>query len=177
MDTISRESNSSILPIGGLIAGVLGVLLAVVALFKLSTATKQLALQGDQLSRVESLEAQVRTAVAAAEGSAKTSAAVDVMRKQTNDAFQQVAAELTSIRAELAKAQEAAKSAPRATASAPASSTPVVAGPDEYIVKSGDTGTKIAAANGVSLADLNAVNPGINWSRLAIGQKIKLPKK
>ncbi len=175
MDTISRESNSSILPIGGLIAGVLGVLLAVVALFKLSTATKQLALQGDQLSRVESLEAQVRTAVAAAEGSAKASA-VDVMRKQTNDAFQQVAAELTSIRAELAKAQEAAKAAPRPSAAAP-SSGPVVAGPDEYVVKAGDTGTKIAAANGVSLADLNAVNPGINWSRLAIGQKIKLPKK
>lgn len=176
MDTISRESNSSILPIGGLIAGVLGVLLAVVALFKLSAATKQLALQGDQLSRVESLEAQVRTAVAASEGAAKMST-LNGLANNINAEFGKVATELTSIRAELAKAQEAAKSAPRATTSAPASSTPVVAGPDEYIVKSGDTGTKIANANGVSLADLNAVNPGINWNRLAIGQKIKLPKK
>ena len=176
MDTISRESNSSILPIGGLIAGVLGVLLAVVALFKLSTVTKTQAVHGDQLARVESLETQVRTAVATAENAAKANTAVNQLAKQTNDAFAQVANELTSVRADLAKAQEAVKSAPKAAAAAK-SAGPVVAGPDEYVVKSGDTGTKIATANGVSLADLNAVNPGINWNRIAIGQKIKLPKK
>ena len=175
MDTISRESNSSILPIGGLIAGVIGVLLAVVALFKLSTANKEIALHGEQLARVESLETQVRSAVAVSEGSAKATA-LNQLAKQTNDAFTQVANELTSVRGELAKVQESAKAAPRPSAAA-ASSGPVVAGPDEYVVKAGDTGTKIANANGVSLADLNAVNPGINWSRLAIGQKIKLPKK
>jgi LysM repeat protein len=174
MDTISRESNSSILPIGGLIAGVLGVLLAVVALFKLSTANKDIALHGEQLARIESLETQVRTAVAASEGSAKTSA-VNQLAKQTNDAFTQVANELTALRGEIAKAQESAKAAPRPAAAA--SSGPVVAGPDEYVVKAGDTGTRIASANGVTLAELNAVNPGINWSRLAVGQKIKLPKK
>ncbi len=174
MDTISRENNSSILPIGGLIAGVLGVLLAVVALFKVSTANKDIALHGEQLARIESLETQVRTAVAASEGSAK-SAAVNQLAKQTNDAFTQVANELTALRGEIAKVQESAKSAPRPTATA--SSGPVVAGADEYVVKSGDTGTKIASANGVTMGDLNAVNPGINWSRLAVGQKIKLPKK
>jgi LysM repeat protein len=52
-----------------------------------------------------------------------------------------------------------------------------VAGPDEYIIKSGDTGAKIARERGVSLADLQTVNPGVNWTRLAVGQKIKLPKK
>jgi len=176
MDTISRESNSSILPIGGLIAGVLGVVLAVVALFKLSAANKTLVLQGEQLSRVESLEGQVRTAIAASEGAAKMSA-VNGLAQQINVEFGKVATEISNVRAELAKVQEAAaKAAPKAGAAAK-SSGPVVAGPDEYVVKAGDTGMKIATANGVSLADLNAVNPGINWSRLAVGQKIKLPKK
>ena len=47
----------------------------------------------------------------------------------------------------------------------------------EYIVKGGDTGMKIATANGVSVADLQAVNPGVNWGGLKVGQKLKLPKK
>jgi LysM repeat protein len=45
------------------------------------------------------------------------------------------------------------------------------------VVKSGDTGSKIARNAGVSLSDLLAVNPGVNWNRLAVGQKIKLPQK
>ena len=35
----------------------------------------------------------------------------------------------------------------------------------------------VTAGRSVSLADLLAVNPGVNWSRLAVGQKLKLPKK
>ena len=49
--------------------------------------------------------------------------------------------------------------------------------PDEHIVAGGDTGAKIARAKGVSLADLQAVNPGVDWAKLKVGQKIKLPKK
>jgi LysM repeat protein len=54
---------------------------------------------------------------------------------------------------------------------------PPVAAPGEYIVKPGDNGSKIAAANGVSFGDLQAVNAGVNWNGLKIGQKLKLPKK
>ncbi|MDE3084096.1 MAG: LysM peptidoglycan-binding domain-containing protein, partial [Verrucomicrobiota bacterium] len=46
-----------------------------------------------------------------------------------------------------------------------------------YIVKSGDSLAKIARANGVSLADLEAANPGVDPKRLKIGQKINLPAK
>ena len=45
------------------------------------------------------------------------------------------------------------------------------------VVKPGDSGMKIANANGVSLGDLQAVNPGVNWNGLKPGQKLKLPKK
>ena len=36
---------------------------------------------------------------------------------------------------------------------------------------------KIARANGCTLAELTEVNPGVNWSHLKVGQKIKLPEK
>jgi LysM repeat protein len=52
-----------------------------------------------------------------------------------------------------------------------------VAGPGEYVVKSGDTGVKIARANSVAIGDLQAVNPGVNWNSLKVGQKVKLPQK
>ncbi len=54
---------------------------------------------------------------------------------------------------------------------------PAVAGPGEYIVKPGDTGAKIARANGVSLSDLTSVNPGVSWTHLKVGEKLKLPEK
>lgn len=175
MDTISRESSSSILPIGSLIAAIIGLVLAAVALFKVSSINRAIEAQGDQVARVEALEAQVRTAVAANE---KMGPAINTLRTQTNDAFQQVAAELGNVRAEIAKAQETAKAAPRPTAPASGgSSGPVVAGPDEYVVKSGDIGTRIAQSNGVTLAELMAVNPGVNWNALHVGQRLKLPKK
>jgi LysM repeat protein len=53
----------------------------------------------------------------------------------------------------------------------------VVAGPGEYVVRSGDSFAKIARSQGVSIADLTAVNPGVNSSKLQPGQKLKLPKK
>jgi LysM repeat protein len=56
-------------------------------------------------------------------------------------------------------------------------SGPAVAGPGEYVVKAGDGGAKIAKASGVSLSDLQAVNPGVDWTKLKVGQKVKLPKK
>ncbi|HEY0965746.1 MAG TPA: LysM domain-containing protein [Opitutaceae bacterium] len=171
MDTISRESNSSILPIGSLIAGVLGALLAVVALFKITSATKTLALHTEQLAKVESLEAEVRNSVATSE---KVNTSVTNLAKQTNDAFQQVALEIGNVRGEIVKIQESAKAAPKAAAS---KGGPVVAGPGEYVVKSGDTGVRIARANNVAIGDLQAVNPGVNWNSLKVGQKVKLPQK
>ena len=45
------------------------------------------------------------------------------------------------------------------------------------LAESKDTGASIARANGVSLGDLMKVNPSVNWSKLSVGDKIKLPKK
>jgi LysM repeat protein len=172
MDTISRENNS-FLPLAGVIAGALALLLAIVALFKLSAAGKEIvALKEDVNSRIMSMESQVSSAASAAE-SARNS--VTRLGSETQTAFQSVANELGSVRGEIAKLQESLTK-PKAAA-AGAAKTPAVAGPDEYIVKSGDTGMKIAKANGVSIGDLQSVNPGVNWTKLKVGDKVKLPKK
>jgi len=46
--------------------------------------------------------------------------------------------------------------------------------PKVYTVQSGDTMWDIAAANGMSLAELESANPGLNPNRLKIGQQLNL---
>ncbi|MEH7355973.1 SH3 domain-containing protein [Neobacillus drentensis] len=45
----------------------------------------------------------------------------------------------------------------------------------EYVIKSGDTFTKISKALGVSASSIQALNPTVNPSKLKIGQTIKVP--
>lgn len=185
MDTISRESNgTSYLPVAAVIIGVIALVLGGVALAKVSSINKQLVAQDDKLTRVAEAENQASAAVAAVE---QANRRIDTVARDTGKAFGDVASEFTKVRSELTTVQElasrrgsAAPSASSAASSGTAtatSRTPAVAGPDEYIVKSGDTGVKIARSNNVSLADLQAVNPDVNWNKLHVGQKVKLPAK
>ncbi len=179
MDTISRENNSY-LPVAALIVGVLALVLSGVALAKISSAKQDISAQVEPLTlKIDELDGMARnaasTATSAADRANNASSGISSLQRSTQDAFTQVAQELGNIRGEITKVQEArpAAAAPRtATASGPAA-----AGPDEYVVKSGDTGFRIAQANGVTVADLQAVNPGVNWNGLKVGQKIKLPAK
>jgi LysM repeat protein len=91
--------------------------------------------------------------------------------------------DLIEIHASIAKLQEAAKPAPKlakAPKSGPAaegSAPGTVSSDGTYTIKSGDSLAKIARANGVSLSDLEAANPGVDPKRLKVGQKINLPTK
>lgn len=178
MDTISRENNSY-LPVAAVIVGALALVLSLVALAKISTAKKEVLTQVDSLtSKIDEAEAQARNAAAAAERVSSTadraSSSITKLAGETNAAFSEVAKQLGDIRGEITKVHDAR---PSKGSSNSASSGPAVAGPGEYAVKSGDTGYKIATANGVSLSDLQAVNPGVSWNTLKVGQKIKLPAK
>jgi LysM repeat protein len=174
MDTISRENNS-FLPLAGVIAGALALLLAIVALFKLSAAGKEItALKEDINSRIMSMESQVSSA---AQTASEAKNGINSLQRGTQDGFNAVADQLAAVRVEITKVQEAMTKPKAAAAAGGAAKGPVVAGPDEYVVKSGDTGMKIAKANGVSIADLQAVNPSVNWTKLKPNDKVKLPKK
>jgi LysM repeat protein len=173
MDTISRENNISYLPFAGLIAGVIALILAIVGLAQVSKLkTANQAFQDEQTAKVSAIEASASAATSAADGAARS---ISALQRSTQEAFGQVAGEIARINGEIVKIQESATK-PKAAVKAGAAG-PAVAGPDEYLIASGDTGAKIARAKGVSLPDLIAVNPGVNWTALKVGQKIKLPKK
>ena len=175
MDTISRENNS-MLPVGAIIVGVIALLLGGYAAITWSKVNRTLAEQDAKFAKLDQIET---TANAAANASEKAAKEYQGLRSSTQEAFNQVGAELSRISGSLVKLEESAKkpAAPSGGKKEKGSSEPATAGPGEYVVKPGDNGTRIANANGVSIGDLQAVNPGVNWNTLKVGQKLKLPKK
>lgn len=164
------------LPAAGVILGVIALILSAVAMVKISTANRQIAELKDSMTKVDALEGEVRNATTSAEqakaAADSASRGVSSLQSSANTAFSSVAEQITALRNDLDKIH-----APKAAGAKGEKAAPPVAGEGEYIVKSGDTGRKIATANGVSVADLKAVNPGVNWNGLKVGQKIKLPQK
>ncbi len=171
MDTISRDNNSSILPVAGVIVGVVALVLSAIALVKVSSANRLLAEHDAKVQKIEAIESQVTTV-----GSTADKAARDLvgLKNATQEAVNQMTVMIGDVKASIVKIEESQK---RPAARAGASKEPVVAGPGEYVVKAGESGAKIARSHGVSLSDLQAVNPGVNWNKLSVGQKIKLPEK
>ncbi len=172
MDTISRENNS-MLPVGGIIVGVIALLLGGYAAISLSKVNKALADHQPKIEKIDAVELAANSSAAAAEKSAKD---LQTLQRSTQDAFTQVGGALGELRGSITKLEEAAKK-PVVVAGSKKGGEPAVAAPGEYIVKAGDTGMKIANANRVSVSDLQAVNPSVNWNKLSPGMKIKLPKK
>ena len=171
MDTISRDSNStSYAPIAAVIVGLLALVLSIVGLVKINSLNKSVAKIDDLSARVDSVQSDARSAVSSADA-AKSS--VNTLASQTQRAFDTVTTELGNIRTELSKASAPAPKS--SSASSSSSSSSATAEPGTYIVKSGDTGVQIAKANGVSLSDLMGANPDVDWRRLKVGQKLKLP--
>lgn len=184
MDTISsRESNISYLPWAGVIAGVIGLFFGIFAFAKVSSLKSEIADLKSMTARMDGIETQANQAGAALQAANEAKNSVYNVAKGANDSFKQVSDQLTEVRDRIGKL-EAARVAVRPQP-APANQggtaqqqqTPPTAAPGEYVVKSGDTGVRIANANGVKLGDLMAVNPDVDWSRMKVGQKIKLPKK
>jgi LysM repeat protein len=168
MDTISRENNS-VLPIAGVILGAVALLLAGYSALGLSKVRTKLDTDQVEIDKIEDISSQASSASAAA-----TQASKDVASavQQTQAAFTSVANTIGTLQASISKLEESQK-----RPAAHGAHSTAVAGPDEYIIKSGDTGRKIARANGVTVADLLAVNPDVDWKHLKVGQKIKLPAK
>jgi hypothetical protein len=53
--------------------------------------------------------------------------------------------------------------------------TPAPASARTYTVRSGDTGSRIAQNHRITFQALSRANPGVNWNRLQIGQRLNLP--
>ena len=171
MDTISRENNS-MLPVAGVVVGVLALVIGGYGAIKASSLQKTVNDQGVQVAKIDGLESQLGSVSATAD---KSKNDISSLSRTTQEAFNTVAADLGNIHASITKMEEAAKSHASAGGKAPRD---VVAGPGEYVVKPGDTFGKIGKANGGFTAkEVAAVNPDVNPSKLHPGQKIKLPVK
>ena len=171
MDTISRENSSSYLPVAGVLVGVLALIVAAAALIKTSSLGKRVPENlPDQLASIES------KADGATAASDKANANLAKLQTSVQSAFDSIGPEIGGLKASIQKLEDAAKARaavhkePKANSAEPAAAA---AGPGEYVVKPGDTGIKIAKDTGVTLAELEAANPGIDWKKLRVGQKLK----
>jgi LysM repeat protein len=174
MDTISRENNS-MLPIGGIIVGVIALAFGLYSTVTISKVKTQVAQQQEKVDKIDDIASQASAASAKAD-TVKTT--LDSVVKQTQDAFNGVGTTLGTLQAQVVKLEEGQKRPAKGAKGAKGESAEsVVAGPGEYVVKAGDTGRRIASANGCTVSELSAVNPGVDWKRLKVGQKIKLPEK
>jgi LysM repeat protein len=171
MDTISRENNS-MLPMAGVIVGAVALIIGGYAAISLSKVNRALLAQAEKVAKIDDIANQVATAQQASDKAARD---IQILQTQTQSAVTTIANDLAQINERIKHMEEvhvakaAAKGGPKGE--------PAVAGPGEYIVKPGDNGVKIARANGCSLTDLESVNPGVSWTHLKVGEKLKLPEK
>jgi LysM repeat protein len=176
MDTLSRDSNSSgsILPLVGVIAGGLALVLSIVALVKLSTLQKNVAAHDEAINKIPAIESSVSAAASKSEADIKS------LRSGIQTALDQVGNEIGTINGKLAKMEEAmkkpapapAKGGAGGGAAAPAGT---LNADGTYTVRQGDTLSKIARAFGTKIDSIQALNPGLDTIRP--GQKIHIPKK
>jgi len=177
MDTLSRDSNSSgsVLPLVGVIAGALGLILSVVALVKLSSIKKEVdSLNAEIPPKIATLEGDVRTATAKSESDLKG------LQNGVQNALTQVGEQMGVINGKIAKLEEAQKAKPVAAAGkagAAAAPTGVLNADGTYTIASGDTISKVARKFAVKVDAIEAENPGLDPARLKVGQKIHIPKK
>jgi LysM repeat protein len=170
MDTISRENNSP-LPLAGVVIGAIALIIGGYAAINVVKLKGIVAAQADKVARIDDIATQVQAAQSASDKAARD---ISSLASQTQTAVTQIANDLAAIHEQVKHLEEAHVA--KAT-KGHASSGPVTVGPDEYLVKSGDTLSKIARANGCSLSDLEAVNPGVSSAHLKVGEKLKLPEK
>jgi LysM repeat protein len=177
MDTISRENNS-MLPVGAIIVGVIALLLGGYSAITISKLNKTVAEQDAKMAKIEAVESAANQAASATETLKRQ---YNELRSATQAGFDTISPAIQGLQTTVLELKESMKKpAPPAGKEKDRKGTgePPVAGPGEYVVKPGDaSGAKIARDQGVSLGDLQAVNPGVDWNKLKIGQKLKLPKK
>jgi LysM repeat protein len=177
MDTLSRDSNSSgsILPLVGVIAGGLALVLSIVALVKITSVQKTLTAHSEQIDKIPALETEIRNT------SSKSEADVKNIRDGIQGALNSVGENIGAINARITKIEEAQKARAAAPAGgkggAAAAPTGVLNSDGTYSVAPGDSLSKIARKFATRVDSIEAENPGLDPTKLKVGQKIKIPKK
>ena len=161
------------MPMAGLIAAVVALILGIAALVKLSTLQKTVAQHGDEIPKIASLENDVRAVSTKADSDMKN------LRAGVQTALDQVGAEIGTMRGQITRIEGAQKARAAAPAGKGGGAAPTgVRNADgTYSIAPGDTLAKVSKKFGMRLDTVLSENPGIDPSRLRVGQKIRLPGK
>lgn len=179
MDTLSRDSSSSsnnILPMVAIAIGGIGLLIGVFGMVKATKLEKAL---NEQTAKIQEVDSGVRGEVQRVEG--KIDSSVSSLRQGVEQVLAQVSGEMGIIKAQITKIEEQIKkpapvAAPGGKGGA-AVATGTVDANGNYTVAPGDTISKIAKKFATKVDSIEAENPGLNPTKLRVGQKIKIPRK
>jgi len=178
MDTLSRDSSSSstnILPIAAIVLGAIGLLIGGIVLVKANKLEKLVAEQGVKLQEIETVRGEVQSLSTKVDNDVKT------LRDGVQSVLAQVGSEIGGMKAQITKIEEESKkkAAPveKGAKGGAAVATGTVDANGNYTVAPGDTINKIAKKFATKVDSIEAENPGLNPTKLRVGQKIKIPKK
>ena len=160
-DSISPSSSESKLP---LIVGILGFALGAAGLVLGLKAKGAAQAAGDEAAAAKTSVAELGAALAAKANSADVQAiSADLAAtKLSTEANEKALAE---------RIEALSKIAAKPAAANGKSATP--AGPGEHAVAKGETLSSIAKKAGISLKAIQDLNPGVDATKLRIGQKLK----
>lgn len=153
--------------------GGIGLLIGVFGMVKATKLEKIVATQGEELLKIETVRGEVQSL------GTKVDNDIRSLSSNVNNVLSQVGAEIGTIKGQIAKLEEAAKKpAPVAAAGKGAAvATGTVDANGNYTVAPGDTINKIAKKFATKVDSIEAENPGLNPTKLRVGQKIKIPRK
>ena len=178
----------------GVVLGIIAIYLAVSGsgamkddlMLKLTEATDKVS---QYETRISELEERVRISVEATNTASMKARsleeAITKLAQQTQNVVNQLGKEIADLKTGGRSASTSRTSTTAAAPSSGSAETPAAAGStpqaaasgETYIVKSGDTFTKIARILGVTIADIEKANPNVSSNRLQVGQKLNVPAK
>ncbi|MGN0834616.1 MAG: LysM peptidoglycan-binding domain-containing protein [Candidatus Spyradosoma sp.] len=182
------------IPIGlgilGIIVGGLALIIAFVDRGKVSRFTEKVDADIEDVRATVNKTAAGQDAGGNAKEVAELRRELEALRAQVAASFESVNANhetlaqtVESLSRRRGAAPAADGNAPRGNAAAQqpqqraSTETPAAAATGEYKIEPGDNFWKIAKKFGCKVADLEALNPDVDSSRLRVGQKIKVPAK
>jgi len=185
MDTPSSKNGSYLI----IAVGFLAVVSLIVGILGLVKATK-LEKRVDDLSalsgRMDTVENSAKKAATDAE---RASSRINGLIVDTNRTLDQVGSEIAALKTSVSGVQKQVADletrGPRSSSTTAAAGGSAGSGPapgtlaedGTYLIKAGDTLGKVAGQFGLTLAEIERANPGVDSRRLRIGQKIVVPKK
>lgn len=164
------------MPMAGVILGAIALLLGIFTMVKATKVEKAVTAQGDEIAKIATLESEVRSSAAKSETDLRN------LREAVQKAFNDVTTTFGDVNAKIAKMEEAMKKPAPAPAgakggAAAAAPTGVLNADGTYTVAAGDNLTRIAAKFGARVDAILAENPGLEPTRLRVGQKIRIPRR